>query len=67
MTTTATTAPNGGAPVPEEEVVEGTVVQPAEELPVTGAGSWAAARLGILMVLSGAAALALTKRRRAEA
>jgi LPXTG-motif cell wall-anchored protein len=52
--------------VPPEEVA-GTAVEPADELPVTGTRTWDAARLGILMVLAGIAALALSKRRRIEA
>ena len=65
-TTGATTTVKQATP-PPEETVEGTVVTSPETLPVTGSSTWPAARIGILMVLSGAAALALSKRRRAEA
>jgi LPXTG-motif cell wall-anchored protein len=47
--------------------VEGTTVTNPETLPVTGSSTWPAIRIGIVMVLLGVAALALTKRRSAQA
>jgi LPXTG-motif cell wall-anchored protein len=47
--------------------VEGTTVTNPETLPVTGSSPWEAARLGVLMVLAGAAALALSRRKGVEA
>jgi hypothetical protein len=62
----ATTAPSRGE-LPTEETVEGTTVTNPETLPVTGSSTWPAARIGIVMVLLGVAAVALTKRRSAQA
>ena len=61
----ATTVSRGE--VPPEETVEGTTVTNPETLPVTGSSTWPAARIGIVMVLLGVAALTLSKRRSAQA
>ncbi len=47
--------------------MEGTTVTNPETLPVTGSSTWPAARIGILMVIAGVAALAFSKRRGAQA
>jgi hypothetical protein len=66
-TTTGATTTISRATPPPEETVEGTTVTNPETLPVTGSNTWPAARIGVLMVLAGVAALALSKRRGAQA